>query len=127
MFVMRCAGQGSKICPFIDEDEARKPHTTANRGSIEERLRTDREYRLEISSPTRDIFQKTAAYLTAIRRSGCRGPLYEPTSFNDSETQRREMEAEHSMRLQRGYLSSERLCEGRLMFEYNFSGKAYLK
>jgi hypothetical protein len=120
-------GQGSKVCPFTDKDNVRRPHTTASRAAIEQRLRADREHLLEASSPSRDIFQRTSAFLTALRRSGCSAPLYEPTSFNLTENQLRETHALHTAKLQRGYLSSGKSCEGRLIFEYDFYGKPFLR
>ncbi|KAJ7894497.1 hypothetical protein B0H14DRAFT_3426901 [Mycena olivaceomarginata] len=71
---------GMKACPLADLAHLRSSyqHTSATRADVEERLAAEREARLLYSSPSRDIFQTTAAYITAVRTAGCRRPQQEP-------------------------------------------------
>jgi hypothetical protein len=60
-------------------------HTLASREDIKAWLRKDRQHRIDTTSPTRDIFQKMSAFIAALQRLGCRGPIYEQTSISDVE------------------------------------------
>lgn len=52
-------GQGVKICPQVDLALVSQPHTQATREILKQALALDREIRLQHTSPSRDIFQKT--------------------------------------------------------------------
>jgi hypothetical protein len=104
-----------------------EPHESASREAVEERLRMDRESRLDAASPTKDVFQKTSAYLTALRRSGCGAPTYEGTTLNPTELAQRSVDNTHLAKLQRGYVPTKTTCDGRIFFEYDFSGHPFLR
>jgi hypothetical protein len=104
-----------------------EPHESASRETVEDRLQMDRETRLDAASPTRDIFQKTSAYLTALRRSGCGAPAYEGTTLNHTELAQRSVDNEHLAKLQRGYVPTKTTCDGRVFFEYDFSGHPFVR
>ncbi|KAF8152705.1 hypothetical protein K438DRAFT_2079307 [Mycena galopus ATCC 62051] len=108
--------QGSKVCPYGDLDVLSLPHTSATRADIKERLQNDRYLRLESTSPTKDVFLRTVAYLAAIQRMGCRRPLTEETFLLASEQEERETRELYLQQIQRGYRSKEGICEGRLVF-----------
>ena len=78
-------GQGSKICPHSDVNSRSTEHTHATRQLLQERLRCDRDYRMVTSSPTRDVFQKTSAFITALRTVGCSAPEQEQTVLMPAE------------------------------------------
>jgi len=112
-------GQGSKACPFSDLEMLSEPHDHASRTSVQWRLKMDRDERLAGASPSRAIFQKTAAFISGITKLGCWGPQFEPTLRIPSELERREELEQYHMRIQRGYKPSEKYCDGRLIFKYN--------
>ncbi|KAF8214711.1 hypothetical protein K438DRAFT_1749804 [Mycena galopus ATCC 62051] len=71
--------EGSKVCPNSNMDALSIPHAKATREDVRERLRKDREDRLQYVSPSRNIFLKTLAYITSIQKLGCSRPLFEAT------------------------------------------------
>ncbi|KAJ7693792.1 hypothetical protein B0H16DRAFT_1352014 [Mycena metata] len=121
--------QGSKICPMSDLESMSTPHTTASRALLQERLRLDRENRMERTSPSRDIFKKTAAVVSAFRRLGCTGSLDEINLFNtEGQAAVDEMNL-HRTEHQRGYSSAVATCDGRLQLEcehYSSENKDHL-
>ncbi|KAJ7657834.1 hypothetical protein DFH06DRAFT_1327892 [Mycena polygramma] len=110
--------QGVKACPFSDiatltGDE--HAHTSATRDDVALRMAADRESRQRLSSPQRDIFDKTAAYINAIRQVGCRRPLQQETLRTGEEL--RDFTTHQALKedLQRGY-SAPKTCEGRIVY-----------
>ncbi|KAJ6463274.1 hypothetical protein C8R47DRAFT_992713 [Mycena vitilis] len=110
--------QGIKACPFSDiatltGDE--HAHTSATRDDVALRMAADRESRQRLSSPQRDIFDKTAAYINAIREVGCRRPLQQQTLRTGEEL--RDFTTHQALKedLQRGY-SAPKTCEGRIHY-----------
>jgi hypothetical protein len=79
--------------------------------------------RLQGNSPTRDIFRKTAAFITALRKVGCGAPVHE---FTDISTERREA-VEHQKKLQQGYKPQEQTCAGQILFEYDMNRKPFIR
>ncbi|KAJ7201931.1 hypothetical protein C8J57DRAFT_1102564 [Mycena rebaudengoi] len=112
--------QGVKICPSADRDLLSEPHTKATRKDIEIRVQQDREERLQYASPSKDVFCRTAAYLSALRKHGCCRPLLEPTAFTTYEEQLRQTRDEYLYQAQRGYHAPEAKCEGRLTSRDHF-------
>lgn len=64
------------------------------REDIELRLHDERESRLECSSPQRDIFHKTAAYIATLRNQGCTRRLSEVTIHSNQEKEEYEAHQE---------------------------------
>ncbi|KAJ6578506.1 hypothetical protein B0H19DRAFT_1062987 [Mycena capillaripes] len=110
---------GVKVCPHSDLEALSVPHTSATREAIEERLSNDREERLQYASPSKDMFCRTKAYLTALRKLGCCRPLVEVTALSTSEEENREAKQIYMHQIQRGYRPPDGTCEGRLLFEYD--------
>ncbi|KAJ7757604.1 hypothetical protein B0H16DRAFT_1457764 [Mycena metata] len=108
------ACQGVKVCPQSDKDNLAMPHTSASRANIQTWLRQDREDRLQYASPSKDIFCRTAAYLSAVRKLGCSRPLVEETLFSESEEEQKEVSEIYR---QQG------VCEGRIIFQYDNRGR----
>lgn len=109
-------------------DELNTPHTRASRADVQERLRKDREERLQYVSPSRDIFLKTLAYITAIQKLGCSGPLFEVTgNFSETEEEMQEARDLYLFQTQRGYRMKEGICEGRVVFDYGDNGRPYIR
>lgn len=104
-----------------DQDLMLSSHTSASREDINERLRKDRQHRIDTASPTRDIFQKTIALISALQILGCRGPMHESTLVSgwDSEQEITDLLAAHKATIQRGFTPKQPLCSGRLELQYS--------
>ncbi|KAK0472568.1 hypothetical protein EDD18DRAFT_1093925 [Armillaria luteobubalina] len=115
--------QGSKICPLADEDLV-EPHVAATREDILQRLLRDRENRLEIASPTADVFQRTSAFISALGRLGCRANIDDSLAASSilARVQRYQQPEDMHERLkvlQRGYIDKVARCPGKVMFTYD--------
>jgi hypothetical protein len=124
---MYLSGQGSKVCPYTNLDVVRSPHTHANREALKLRLQHDQATRLEGASPWRDVFNKTAAFISALRNMGCSGPACEITQWLPEERSQRDTELARRTRMQRGYRAVETKCDGRLLFNYDQRGSPYIQ
>ncbi|KAK7015645.1 hypothetical protein R3P38DRAFT_3321572 [Favolaschia claudopus] len=82
--------EGSKICPNSNTEELSVLHTKASREDVRDRLKKDRDDRLQYVSPTRDIFLKTSSFLAALQKLGCGRPLFEITTLSATEEEERE-------------------------------------
>ncbi|KAJ6467649.1 hypothetical protein C8R47DRAFT_1303282 [Mycena vitilis] len=118
--------EGCKICPNSNERELTIPHTKASREDVRERLRKDRDDRLQYVSPSRDIFLKTSAFLVAIEKLGCGRPLMEVTNLSATEEEARNVRDLYLHQTQRGYRRTEGLCGGRIVFDYDDNGRPYI-
>ncbi|KAJ6529593.1 hypothetical protein B0H19DRAFT_1214481 [Mycena capillaripes] len=108
---------GMKACPLADLAHLRTDyqHTSATRADVQERLAAAREARLLHSSPSRDIFQTTAAYITAVRTVGCRRPQQEATHWTDKELELFDKDQAAAQLFRRGY-PVPKTCDGRIAF-----------
>jgi hypothetical protein len=120
-------GQGVKICPQVNRSQITQPHHHATRALLQERLRNDRQARLDVASPSRDVFQKTAALVAALRKLGCTAPLCEETTFDSDEEEARDSLILHRKRNQRGYVPKQESCEGRLYLCYDSNQRPFIK
>ena len=78
-------------------------------------------------SPTRDIFEKTMAFISVLQLNGCRAPLCEPTLLSAQEEDYRNDFSLHKSRMQRGYTPLKKTCEGRLYLSYTVEGVPYIQ
>ncbi|KAJ7657652.1 hypothetical protein DFH06DRAFT_1472990 [Mycena polygramma] len=108
--------QGMKVCPFSDTDALSEPHTRASRHDVEQRLGEERENRLDYSSPQRDIFKRTAAYITTLQNQGCTRSPSKPTVRDALEQQGFDQHQDRLEHYRRGYPKPE-TCEGRIVFK----------
>ena len=122
-------GQGVKACPMSDIESMKAVHVSASREDIRARLRRDRQQHIDTMSPTRDIFEKTFALISALQLNGCQAPLCEPTVFSAQEEDNRSTFAFHKSRMQRGYAPLKKTCEGRLYLLYavDLEGVPYIQ
>ncbi|KAF8160165.1 hypothetical protein BJ912DRAFT_866014 [Pholiota molesta] len=118
---------GVKICPAADRRKWAEPHYHASVEDVRNRMRQQREGWLEGTSPRRDVFQKTAAFIAALRKLGCSGPRREETVMNDAEISNRKALAAHQASFSRGYLAAEERCEGRILLEYDHTDQPFLR
>ncbi|KAL0571531.1 hypothetical protein V5O48_010432 [Marasmius crinis-equi] len=109
--------QGVKVCPYYDANDQNRPHSTASNELLHERLRTERELRLTTSSPIRDVFERTSAYIQALVRNGCRSEATGPTRLNHYEAHQRAGRLERDVIVRRGRMPQEGRCEGRMVFD----------
>lgn len=107
MLSKKIPGQGSKVCPRADTELLSLPHTSAMRADVKERLQNAREQRLQLASPSKDIFMQTVAYLAAIQKLGCSHPLTEETFLLASEEEERNTREVYLQQIQRGYRMRE--------------------
>lgn len=121
------SGQGCKACPFTDLETLASAHIRATRGMVQERLLNDREFRMEFASPSRDVFVKTASYIAALRKHGCRTPLHEVTCLLATEAEAREKYDRHMTIAQRGYQPSQPVCKGKLIFAFDQFNRPYVR
>jgi hypothetical protein len=120
-------GQGVKVCPMSDLTNMKTVHTCASREDIKMRLCRDRQRKLDTASPSRDIFEKTLAFISALQKNGCPAPLHEPTFLSQEEEGSRNAFLEHTVKIQRGYTPSQRRCEGRLYLMHTNDGFTYIR
>lgn len=73
------------------------------------------------------MFAKTAAFLTALRKVGCRAPKCEETVRNLAEEQEYFQLVEHQAHTSRGYVSREEYCDGRILLEYDKDDKPFIR
>ncbi|KAJ7269504.1 hypothetical protein C8J57DRAFT_1227259 [Mycena rebaudengoi] len=90
------------------------------------RLGAERALQLAGSSPSRDIFKKTQAYLTEIHHFGSRRPESTPTRLSAVEQQNQELQDLENFRSQRGYQKEVDDCQDRILFGVTENGKEYL-
>lgn len=102
-------------------------HLSASREDIKQRLRDDRQNKIDVTSPTSDIFRKTFAFVSSLKRIGSPGPLHEPTRLNERERELRDTLSAHETKMQRGYFPLEKKCEGRLYLLYSDRNEPYIR
>ncbi|KAK7015447.1 hypothetical protein R3P38DRAFT_3321667 [Favolaschia claudopus] len=107
--------QGMKCCPYNSIEELTEPHTTASRQEVELRLKEERDDRLDCSSPERDIFNRTAAYIATLHKQGCTRSLSTTTVRSASDQEEYDLHTERLVEFRRGYKKPE-TCEGRLVY-----------
>lgn len=91
------------------------------------RLSRDQQQKLDTASPTRDIFEKTLAFISALEKNGCPAPLYEQTILSQEEERSRNAFLEHAVKIQWGYTPGQRRCEGRLYLMHTNDGFPYIR
>ncbi|KAJ3762632.1 hypothetical protein EV360DRAFT_35312 [Lentinula raphanica] len=63
--------QGVKVCPFSNLEDENFSHNYASRDKLQARLTHAKFIQDESATPGRAVFEKTAAYITALKRFGC--------------------------------------------------------
>jgi hypothetical protein len=107
-------GSGVKTCPYFQDFAA--PHTSASLGDIQQIRMEQRRRRDEFSSPNRDVFLKTVAYISAVLRLGCRRTLQEKTTRDGVELEEFERQQEQRKLFARGHGIADS-CEGRIIYD----------
>ncbi|KAK7047447.1 hypothetical protein VNI00_006678 [Paramarasmius palmivorus] len=106
--------EGIKACPFTDPEEVKAPHLVASRELIQERLLRDYELRQEDDCPSREVFEKTVAFVQSLQRVGCLLDQDEdPVAYAPTEEQA--ILDQHHEVLRRGYTPSKPHCPGRII------------
>ena len=101
-------------------------HVAATRQGVQRRLLRDRETAINITSPTHDIFRKTAALISALRNTGCHALEHEPTHLTEGERECQNLLSVDQEKFRRGYQPRQRRCEGQLSLEFNDQAKPYI-
>ncbi|KAJ7867739.1 hypothetical protein B0H14DRAFT_3132843 [Mycena olivaceomarginata] len=117
-------GQGVKICPQVNLASVSVPHSVASHALLQARLRVDLETAAASTSPNHLIFQKTAAFIAAIRALGCHSSECDQIrTLPASEQQQQDFLDTRRFHIQRGYRPLNPKCPGRLSLQYNHQGK----
>ncbi|KAJ6624512.1 hypothetical protein B0H10DRAFT_1943119 [Mycena sp. CBHHK59/15] len=118
--------QGSKVCPQSDIENLTQPHLTVSRDDITDRLHREQLNREKHSSTRSALFKKTLAYFAALSKQGCGAPPHEATIYLSAELEQRESWLLQQEKIRRGHLSKP-TCDGRLLFQYDNLGKAFIR
>ncbi|KAJ7256436.1 hypothetical protein C8J57DRAFT_1235810 [Mycena rebaudengoi] len=97
-----------------------------SRQLLQTRLLNDRESRMEGTSPSRDVFRKTAALFSALKRMGCSAPLQEETTFESDEEDAQNNLSLYRSQNRRGYEPAAPSCDGRLQFNYDYKQSPFI-
>jgi predicted translin family RNA/ssDNA-binding protein len=103
MYISVFPGQGSKVCPQTDFEKMKEPHMSATMEDITTRLQRDRKNRADVTSPSRDIFQKTSALIAALRSTGCPAAAHEDTPLSLGKHKLQDALDLHQEKLRCGY------------------------
>ncbi|KAK1236202.1 hypothetical protein PQX77_000554, partial [Marasmius sp. AFHP31] len=106
--------QGSKVCPYVDKIQVRKPHYQVNASSWEAYSSCERG--IAVSHPERDVLEATIGLWATYRDKGCFGPLVEVTQYSPLEQTRRNKILSTPEKAKRGH-TSKRTCDGRLVLK----------
>ena len=111
-----------------DQQLMESVHTSAGHEDITARLHRDRQHRIDSASLSRDIFQKTSVFISALQYLGCRGPMYESTLISGGEKEVHEISVQHKVKIQRGSSSQQPTCDGHLELCYGYANaKPYIQ
>lgn len=114
------------MCPFVDMDTVRRPHTSASLEALRERLNAINSISTE-TSPSKDLFLKTFVYFTALKRQGCGSRLCEPTHFSGDEEKTETERLQQRDEERRGH-EGKPTCRGRLLMEFSQTdGHSYIR
>jgi hypothetical protein len=125
--LQHCSSQGVKICPNVDLAIVSQPHTHTTQEALRQTLAGDREIHLQHTSPSRDVFQKTAALIAALRKQDCPAPRQEETLFDSNKEVAQEARQEYQAKNHQGYVPKVLICDGRLQFSHSFDGQPIIK
>ena len=117
------------MCPMSDLTSMKTVHICASREDIKTQLSRYRQQKIDTASPTRDVFEKTLAFISALQKNGCPAPLQEPTILSPEEEESRNDFLEHVAKIKRGYTpqAGQRRCEGRLYLMHTNDGFPYIR
>ncbi|KAJ3756434.1 hypothetical protein EV360DRAFT_84964 [Lentinula raphanica] len=113
--------QGVKVCPYHEAEENEGHHYSATREQLMHRMRHSRAQQAKYTSPARDVFDKTSAYLIALKRLGCTAGAQEILDEQSLHS------PEDRLAFRRGYPDRPDRCTGQLLFGVTFSGVPYIK
>lgn len=104
----------------------RHPHVQASQEDLAMRLQQEMKARTSSSSPRQKLFHKTLAFFVALSKQGCGAPPFEETIYEGEEAERRAERIGQLEKVRRGH-EPKTTCPGRLIFEYDRNGAAFLR
>lgn len=107
---------------FASMDDEELCHDSATRAQLQSRLRHDRELQQEYNSPIRNVFDRTSALITAIRRVGCTSEAVPALGVNAIQA-----EDDEQIALRRGYPDVPLRCTGRVIFGFTVDGIPFIQ
>ncbi|KAK7032463.1 hypothetical protein VNI00_013021 [Paramarasmius palmivorus] len=112
---------GVKICPYVDKDQVCVAHNGASRELLKERLSREYDHWKEGDCPSRELFEKTLAFIQSVQRVGCLlAQDIDPVAH--APTQEQAFLQQHHHNLKRGYNPKKPLCPGRIVFGRDWQG-----
>ena len=78
------------------------------------------------TSEARTIHERTVSYAHALLQHGCGAPELEPTHLSQDEREQRDMHHDLLTRARRGVPLKNGLCQGRLLFNFDHKGVAFI-
>jgi hypothetical protein len=121
IFLILVLGQGCKVCPYMDMSEAQKPHQAVTPEDL--KLRVTQQQQPEGNSAQRALFEKTLSLYHVYRVHGCLSPTDMPAISKDDEQD--EWPA-LNQKARRGH-NPKLTCNGQLIFDYDHTGKPYVR
>ena len=119
-------GQGCKVCPKAPLLAFQVPHTRCHSQAIEGRLTLDRAMKAMSTSEAWTIHERSVSYAHALLQHGCGAPELEPTHLSQDEREQRDMHHDLLTRAGRGVPLKDGLCQGRLLFNFDHKGDAFI-
>ncbi|KAF9002823.1 hypothetical protein BDZ89DRAFT_1169676 [Hymenopellis radicata] len=117
------ACQGLKICPLAKLPPNNGRHTSATRQDVTARLTLEQDV---IHSPARDVFERTSALITGLRRRGCHSEEFEMVHRSEAEQAAFDAVQQHHAELQRGWVDAVSRCKGQLYFNYDSQDRPFI-
>ena len=113
-------GQGCKACPYADMDEACKPHQAVTREDLE--FCVTQQQQPQSTSAQQALFEKTLSLYHVYKVHSCLGPTDAPAK-EDTNQDEWTLQNEKAHCGQQAKLT----CRGRLLFDYDHTGKAFVR
>lgn len=104
---------------------ARQPHEKATREDLQWRLVQSRQLRVQGRVSYQALSEKTLALYRAYRVHGCLGPPDDNTNLRNRDLQDDEWAAQVK-KARRGH-DAKLTCNGQLIFDYDHTGKAFVR
>ncbi|TDL19151.1 hypothetical protein BD410DRAFT_727573, partial [Rickenella mellea] len=115
--------QGVRICEHSDMASRSKPHMSASRKDLQERL-TEDAHNVSAHTAQQQLFRKTIALKAALEQSRCGCQIDEPTEMSESEREAWDSWAETQQLARRGQPLPHQ-CQGQLVFDRDFRGRPH--
>jgi hypothetical protein len=118
------SGQGCKVCPYVNMLEVQKPHESVTREDL--KLHVVQQQR-PYTSAQQALFEKTLLLYRAYRIHGCLGPIDTTIADAAADEEYQEDDWTRQARKSRRGHHAKLTCNGPLIFDYDYAGKAFVR